>query len=78
MLKTHFRASLRGIEEMSFDKNYPNRKDIRKPYRKSKTICTACRNHGECEWCKGNRLYNRKLKEQIAREKLEEYRDEIN
>lgn len=26
-----------------------------KPYRGAKAIDRACRNHGSCEWCKGNR-----------------------
>lgn len=40
-----------------FDTNYPNRKDKRRPYRGSKTFDRSCRNHGSCDWCKGQRLY---------------------
>lgn len=48
---------------MSFDKNYPNRKDWRKPYRKSKAFDASCRPHGTCGWCQGNRQhqYNRQM-----------------
>lgn len=42
---------------MSFDKKYPNRKDKRKPYRKSKAFDRSCRNHGTCGYCKNNRLH---------------------
>lgn len=42
---------------MSFDKDYPNRKDIRKKYRKSKRFDRSCRNHGNCPYCRENRLH---------------------
>ena len=42
---------------MSFDKDYPKRKDRRKPYYKSKRFDTSCRNHGSCSWCRRNKLY---------------------
>jgi hypothetical protein len=42
---------------MGFDKNYPNRKDIRKPYTGSKAFDCSCRNHGRCGWCLGNRKH---------------------
>ena len=42
---------------MSFDKNYPNRKDKRKVYYRSKSFDRTCRNHGSCPWCKGNRTF---------------------
>lgn len=45
---------------MGFDKNYPNRKDKRKPYTGAKAISHRCRNHGDCPWCKGNREYRNK------------------
>lgn len=43
---------------MSFDKNYPNRKDKRKPYYKSKRFDKSCRNHGSCPYCLSSRLYS--------------------
>lgn len=45
---------------MSFDKNYPNRKDWIKPYRGSKRFDRTCRCHGGCGYCEGNRLYTTK------------------
>lgn len=48
---------------MSFDKNYPNRKDWRKPYRKSKRFDKQCRNHGKCSYCLSNRLHKHKKRE---------------
>ena len=40
---------------MSFDKNYPNRKDHREPSRKASR---GCRNHGSCGYCADNRQYS--------------------
>lgn len=50
---------------MSFDKNYPNRKDQRKPYRKSKAFDRTCRNHGSCSYCELGRLHTHKKREPI-------------
>lgn len=49
---------------MSFDVEHINRKDHRKPYFGSKQFDTSCRNHGSCDYCKGNRTHkNAKRKE---------------
>ena len=53
---------------MSFDKNYPNRKDWRKPYRKSKAWDRTCRNHGACSYCENNRLYKARREDITMRE----------
>jgi hypothetical protein len=50
---------------MAFDKNYPNRKDQRKPYRKSKAFDRTCRNHGSCPYCELGRLHTHKRREPI-------------
>lgn len=42
---------------MSFDKNYPKRKDHRKPYRGSKSFDRSCRNHGTCPYCLDSRMH---------------------
>ena len=55
---------------MSFDKDYPNRKDHRKAYRKSQRFDATCRPNGGCPWCEGNRLHKSKLRQRIADEKL--------
>ncbi len=50
---------------MSFDNPYPNRKDKRKPFRGAKAVDSQCRNHGDCPYCRGNRLA--KTKREIER-----------
>ena len=42
---------------MGFDKNYPNRKDKRKPLRGAAIFDSTCRHGGSCSWCKGNRTH---------------------
>jgi tRNA/tmRNA/rRNA uracil-C5-methylase (TrmA/RlmC/RlmD family) len=42
---------------MSFDKDYPNRKDHRKPFETvAERVSTQCRHGGSCGYCKSNRL----------------------
>jgi len=53
---------------MSLDKSIESRKEKRKHYRGSKAIDYTCRNHGSCNWCKNNRLYKFKKKENITQE----------
>lgn len=58
---------------MAFDKDYPNRKDWRKPYiTGSKRFDRTCRNHGSCGYCEGNRLYSSKKRMAEADSKLSE------
>ena len=52
---------------MSFDKNYPNRKDHRKAYTGAKSFDRSCRNGGSCSYCKGNRTINSTRKKAEAR-----------
>lgn len=42
---------------MSFDKEYPNRKDWRKQYRRRGKYDRGCRPHGGCKYCTGSRLH---------------------
>jgi hypothetical protein len=58
---------------MSFDKQYPNRKDKRKPYRGSKRFDRTCRNHGACPYCETNRLHNTEKRKSIADASMEEF-----
>lgn len=58
---------------MSFDKNYPNRKDKRKTYRKAKAFDRSCRNHGSCPYCKDNRTFNDKKRRSYADADLQEW-----
>lgn len=45
---------------MSFDKNYPNRKDHRKSFYNSKAFDRSCRNHGACPYCLDSRMHKHK------------------
>lgn len=58
---------------MSLDKAIEHGKEKRKPYMDSRAFVRSCRNHGWCEVCQGNRLYNRKKLEYKAKERLREY-----
>jgi hypothetical protein len=48
---------------VSLEKAIVYGKEKRKPYRGSKAIDKQCRNHGGCDYCKGNRTYKNKKKE---------------
>jgi len=50
---------------MSFDRNHPNRKDHRKPFRGSKRWDRSCRNHGGCPYCGNGRQHANKRREPI-------------
>ena len=59
---------------MSFDNDYPNRKDHRKPYyRKAYRVDASCRPGGSDEWCQWNRLYSRIKADIATREELRAY-----
>lgn len=51
---------------MSLDKAILHGKEHRKPY---------SRNHGNCDWCKDNRLHASKVQKEIADAKLAEYEE---
>ena len=59
-------SSLQTRSSVAFDKHYPNRKDIRKPYRKSKRFDRSCRNHGSCGYSQNNRELNDRRRELAA------------
>jgi hypothetical protein len=54
---------------MSFEKEYPNRKDHRKEYYKSGKFDRTCRPGGSCPYCKNNRFHSNKVREQSANDK---------
>jgi hypothetical protein len=58
---------------MSLDKAIKHGKEKRKPYRKAKAVDGQCRNHGNCEFCKDNRLYQSNKAEEEADAKMEDY-----
>ena len=55
---------------MSLDKSINSGKERRKQYRGSKRIDKTCRNHGSCDYCKGNRLYSSKKAMDAVNDKM--------
>lgn len=43
---------------MSLNKAIAYGKEKREPYRGGKAVANSCRNHGDCSFCSGNRLYS--------------------
>lgn len=62
---------------MSLDKAIKYGKEHRKPYTGAKAIDYTCCNHGSCEWCKGNRLYQRNKADEVSRQALEDIEKNI-
>lgn len=62
---------------MSLDKSINSGKERRKQFRGSKRIDRTCRNHGSCDYCKGNRLYSIKKALDGAKEKIKENDDAL-
>jgi hypothetical protein len=58
---------------MAFDTDYPNRKDWRKQYHKSKAFDQNCRNHGSCNFCYSNRMYRYTINNIIIDDKLKDF-----
>ena len=64
---------------MGLEKAIKFGKEKRKPYRGGKAVSNSCRNHGNCEYCKQNRLYSfKKSKDKwnVTNEELKEIRGE--
>ena len=60
---------------MSLDKAIEHGKEHRKQYTGAKAIDCTCRNHGSCDWCKSNRLYQQLKQKEASRQALEEVED---
>ena len=60
---------------MSLNKSITHGKEYRKPYRGAKAIARSCRNHGSCEWCRGNRMYKNDKKKLKLKQEIEEYKN---
>lgn len=58
---------------MSLEKAIEHGKEKRKPYIGAKAVDCTCRNHGSCEWCKGNRTYKNSKKNLKAEQEIKEY-----
>lgn len=60
------------VYNMSLDKSIEHRKDLRTPYRGAKAVDRACRNHGSCMWCRGNRLHGNEVRADKAKQQLKD------
>lgn len=59
---------------MSLDKAIKHKKEHRKPFRGAKAYTCACRNHGTCSWCIGNRtLFDAKARAALDGQEEEFY-----
>ena len=62
---------------MSLDKSIKHGKEHRKPYSKAKAVDKSCRNHGDCLYCQGNRLYQARKELDRAEDKLKAVQVEL-
>lgn len=58
---------------MGLEKAIKHGKEKRNPYVGAKAVDRTCRNHGSCEWCKGNRTYKNSKKELKNEKELKGY-----
>ncbi len=63
---------------MSLNKAIEHGKERRRPYRGSKAVDYTCRNHGTCDWCKSNRMYNEKRELEKMKCRLTDFQQHIN
>lgn len=63
---------------MSLDKAIKHGKEKRKPYRRAKAVDSTCRNHGSCDYCRGNRTIKAKKAKAELDSKMEEFMFESN
>ena len=56
------------------DKSIRSGREHRKPYRGSKAFDATCRNHGSCDWCKGNRQYKNNMQRKAADDELRAFK----
>jgi hypothetical protein len=57
---------------MSFDKQYPNRKDKREQYHRSGKTDKTCRPGGSCPYCQRNRAHSTEVRKLKTEEEKEE------
>ena len=57
---------------MGLEKAIKYGKEHRKPHRGGKAVDSHCNNHGECFYCRSDRLKQRIVAEQVAAEKVDE------
>lgn len=61
---------------MGLEKAIEHKKERRKPYKGAKAVDYSCRNHGTCEWCRGNRMHRVDREEERTRNWREELEEE--
>lgn len=61
------------MEGMGLEKAIEHGKEKHKPYIGAKAVDCTCRNHGSCEWCKGNRTYKNSKKNLKVEQEIREY-----
>lgn len=62
-----------GVSHMGLEKAIASGQEHRKPYHGAKAVCFNCRNHGTCDYCKGNRLHSTRKREAAADTQQREY-----
>ena len=58
---------------MTLDKAIEHGKEKRKPYRGAKAVDRSCRNHGDDDWSKSDRLYKNIKRLKSMNDKIEDY-----
>lgn len=58
---------------MSLDKAILYGKEHRKPFHGAKAVDVTCRNHGDCDYCRENRIFKNKRAEEDSFKKLNDY-----
>ena len=62
---------------MSLNKAIEHKKEHRKEYKGAKAVDRTCRNHGDCLWCRNNRLYQYKKNKKAAKQALKDIKEEF-
>jgi hypothetical protein len=57
---------------MGLEKAIKHKKEKRKPYRGGKAVSCQCRNHGSCTWCKDNRTFANRKREETLKHSINE------
>ncbi len=57
---------------MTLDKAIEHGKEKRKPYRGAKAVDRSCRNHGDCDWSKSDRLYKNMKRNESMIDKMKD------
>lgn len=60
---------------MGLEKGIKHGKEHRDEYRGAKSIAKSCRNHGDCPWCKMNRLHKSISEDQRTIDEINDYKN---